>query len=97
MAAGGRQSPLLRMKSEKPRDIVRLESQLADHLTAAPYLKQKLGGKIAIGRDITAVQRVFKGVFNLEPDFRTDGSQFDELLRDGQELRIGELTVNDAL
>lgn len=65
----------------------------ADHLTAAPYLKQKLGGKIAIGRDITAVQRVFKGVFNLEPDFRTDGSQFDELLRDGQELRIGELTA----
>jgi glyoxylase-like metal-dependent hydrolase (beta-lactamase superfamily II) len=63
----------------------------ADHLTAAPYLKRRLGGTIAIGDRITAVQRVFKGVFNLEPEFRADGSQFDTLLTDGQTLRIGEL------
>ena len=49
----------------------------ADHLTAAPYLKGKLGGKTAIGHKITAVQQVFKQVFNLEPEFRVDGSQFD--------------------
>ncbi len=42
----------------------------ADHLTAAPYLKEHLGGQTAIGDHITAVQRVFKGVFNLEPSFK---------------------------
>lgn len=63
----------------------------ADHLTAAPYLKKKLGGKIAIGHQITAVQRVFKGVFNLGPDFREDGSQFDTLLRDEEIFSIGDL------
>jgi glyoxylase-like metal-dependent hydrolase (beta-lactamase superfamily II) len=65
----------------------------ADHLSAAPYLKQKLGGKIGIGDQITRVQKVFKGIFNLEPEFRLDGSQFDELLKDEQEFRIGELTA----
>jgi glyoxylase-like metal-dependent hydrolase (beta-lactamase superfamily II) len=47
----------------------------ADHLSAAPYLKQTLGGKTAIGDHITHVQDVFKGIFNLEPGFKTDGSQ----------------------
>ncbi len=64
----------------------------ADHLTAAPYLKKQLGGKVAIGLRITQVQKVFKGIFNLESDFKVDGSQFDELLEDGQEFKVGELT-----
>jgi len=63
----------------------------ADHLSAAPYLKAKLGGKIAIGHRITAVQQVFKRIFNLEPGFRADGSQFDVLLEDDQAFRIGRL------
>ncbi len=63
----------------------------ADHLSAAPYLKAKLGGKIAIGRDITRVQQVFKGVFNLEPEFKLDGSQFDHLFGDGDTLEVGPL------
>jgi len=65
----------------------------ADHLSAAPYLKQKLGGKIGIGDQITRVQKVFKGIFNLEPEFRLDGSQFDALLKDDEEFRIGALTA----
>lgn len=63
----------------------------ADHLSAAPYLKAKLGGKIAIGRDITQVQQAFKGVFNLEPEFKLDGSQFDHLFGDGDTLTLGPL------
>jgi glyoxylase-like metal-dependent hydrolase (beta-lactamase superfamily II) len=63
----------------------------ADHLTAAPYLKKHLGGKIAIGQHITAVQRVFKDIFNFEMEFRADGSQFDVLLKDGEEFWIGEI------
>ncbi len=65
----------------------------ADHLSAAPYLKQQLGGLIAIGARITQVQTVFKGLFNLEPEFRTDGSQFDRLLTDGESFSVGELTA----
>jgi glyoxylase-like metal-dependent hydrolase (beta-lactamase superfamily II) len=63
----------------------------ADHLSAAPYLKQHLGGQIAIGDQITRVQKVFKGIFNLEPEFKQDGSQFDVLLKDEEAFRIGEL------
>lgn len=64
----------------------------ADHLTAAPYLQQKLGGQIAIGEHIRTVQQVFKGVFNLESAFAVDGSQFDTLFTDGETFRIGDLT-----
>jgi len=63
----------------------------ADHLTAAPYLKSKLGGRIAIGEHIKTVQGVFKTLFNAEPAFATDGSQFDHLFKDGESFRIGEL------
>ena len=63
----------------------------ADHLSAAPYLKKQLGGKIAIGGDIKTVQDVFKRVFHLEPGFRTDGSQFDHLFADGETFAIGNL------
>ena len=65
----------------------------ADHLSAAPYLQQHLGGRIAIGARITGVQKVFKGIFNLEPEFAVDGSQFDVLLRDDQVIGFGALEV----
>lgn len=63
----------------------------ADHLTAAPYLKQELGGRVGIGSQITNVQAVFKGIFNLEPEFRPDGSQFDVLFKDEEDFSIGGL------
>jgi len=63
----------------------------ADHLSAAHYLQGKLGGKIAIGAAVMQVQDVFKGVFNLEPEFRADGHQFDHLLQDGETFAIGAL------
>lgn len=65
----------------------------ADHLSAAQYLKSKIGGLVAIGEPIRAVQSVFKGIFNLGPDFVPDGSQFDRLLADGDTMRCGQLTV----
>ena len=61
----------------------------ADHLSAAPYLQEKLGGKIAIGKDIQHVQQVFGGIFNEGPDLARDGSQFDHLFGDGDRFRIG--------
>ncbi|CAJ0783678.1 putative metallo-hydrolase [Ralstonia condita] len=64
----------------------------ADHLSAAPYLKRHLGGRIAIGQDICRVQGVFKALFNLEPEFRLDGSQFDHLFQDDETFTIGGLT-----
>lgn len=64
----------------------------ADHLSAAPYLKQHLGGQVAIGSRITQVQKVFKGIFNLEPEFKQDGSQFDHLMADNESFAIGSLT-----
>jgi glyoxylase-like metal-dependent hydrolase (beta-lactamase superfamily II) len=63
----------------------------ADHLTAAPYIQEKLGGKIAIGDHITAVQGVFKGVFNLD-DLAVDGSQFDVLIKEGESISFGNLS-----
>lgn len=63
----------------------------ADHLTAAPYLREKVGGKIAIGEHIKTVQATFKKVFNLEPAFATDGSQFDHLFKDGERFSAGGL------
>lgn len=63
----------------------------ADHLSAAPYLRQKLGGKIAIGAAISQVQNVFKTLFNLEPEFSVDGSQFDHLFAPNESFHIGNL------
>lgn len=60
----------------------------ADHLTAAPYLRQKTGAKVAIGEHIRAVQQIFRDVFNA-PDVSTDGREFDRLLRDGDRLALG--------
>jgi glyoxylase-like metal-dependent hydrolase (beta-lactamase superfamily II) len=62
----------------------------ADHLSAAPYLKAQLGGQIGIGDHITQVQKVFKGIFNLEPEFRLDGSQFDRLFAEGDDIPLGD-------
>ncbi len=68
----------------------------ADHLSAAPYLKEKLGGRVAIARDICAVQAVFKKVFNV-PDMDTQGADFDHLLDDGEVLHVGELKLTALL
>jgi glyoxylase-like metal-dependent hydrolase (beta-lactamase superfamily II) len=63
----------------------------ADHLSAAPYLRRELGGKIAIGQSISKVQDVFKRLFNLEPGFAADGSQFDHLFAPDESFMIGNL------
>ena len=62
----------------------------ADHLSAAPYLQEKLGGKLAIGREIVTVQGVFGKIFNEGTQFARDGSQFDRLLDDGDVLDVGD-------
>ena len=63
----------------------------ADHLSAAPYLQERLGGRIAIGSHITTVQDAFGRIFNAGEGFARDGSQFDTLLDDGDEIRLGTL------
>ena len=63
----------------------------ADHLTAAVYLREKLGGKIAIGEHVTLVQSEFRDIFNAEAEFVPDGQQFDHLFRDGERFHIGTL------
>jgi glyoxylase-like metal-dependent hydrolase (beta-lactamase superfamily II) len=65
----------------------------ADHLSAAPYLQERVGGRLAIGAEITTVQRTFGKLFNAGTEFEPDGSQFDRLLSDGDTLTIGELEV----
>ena len=69
----------------------------ADHLSAAHYLRSKVGGRIAIGANIKAVQAAFKKLYNLEPDFPTDGSQFDHLFEDGEKFRIGAVEARAML
>ena len=66
----------------------------ADHLSAAPWLKRALGGRIGIGAGIVDVQRAFAGVFNSGPDFSADGSQFDDLFGDGDSFDLGSLSVD---
>ncbi|MFA7429057.1 MAG: MBL fold metallo-hydrolase [Rhodospirillaceae bacterium] len=63
----------------------------ADHLTAAPYLQSHLGGKTAIGEHISTVQKTFGKLFDAEPGFATDGSQFDDILRDGDTFTVGSI------
>lgn len=63
----------------------------ADHLSAAPYLKDRVGGRIGIGEHIREVQKVFRTLFNMEPGFVADGRQFDHLFADGERFRIGQL------
>ncbi len=69
-----------------------LESHVhADHLSAAPYLQEALGGKIGIGDQITVVQNTFGKIFNEGTQFQRDGSQFDGLFKDGDSLHIGQM------
>ncbi len=63
----------------------------ADHLTAAPYLQEKLGARTGIGAHVGGVQHTFKTIFNAEDEFPTDGSQFDHLFHDGEAFSIGAL------
>ena len=63
----------------------------ADHLSAAPYIRSKVGGRVGIGEHITEVQALFKKLFNVEKTFNTDGSQFDHLFKDGETFVIGGL------
>lgn len=65
----------------------------ADHLSAAPYLQKQLGGQIAIGAHICAVQKTFGALFNAGADFARDGSDFDQLWADGDSFSIGKLSV----
>lgn len=66
----------------------------ADHLSAAPYLAEKLGGKIAIGANIAAVQKVFGKIFNAGTEFEMDGSQFDRTFENGDVFEIGNVDVS---
>ncbi|MEH6544840.1 MAG: MBL fold metallo-hydrolase [Sneathiella sp.] len=65
----------------------------ADHLTAAPYLQQKLGGVIGIGQAVGVVQSEFKKIFNFGPEMDTDGSQFQRLFQDDEKIPMGGLTL----
>ena len=65
----------------------------ADHLSAAPYLQQVLGGKLAIGEQIKTVQQVFGKIFNFGSEFARDGSQFDQLFSDGDKFYLGDIPV----
>lgn len=65
----------------------------ADHLSAAPYIKQRLGGQIAIGEHIRDVQVVFGKLFNEGPEFARDGSQFDRRFADGDTFKIGDIVA----
>ena len=66
----------------------------ADHVSGSQILKQKIpGSKVGIGARIADVQKVFKAVFNLDPNFKTDGSQFDLLLEEGKQLKAGSLVI----
>ncbi len=75
-----------------PKYIIETHAH-ADHLSAAPWIKQKIGGEITIGRSIDKVQKVFSGVFNLEKDFATDGSQFDHLADENKALSLGNIPI----
>lgn len=66
----------------------------ADHLSAAPYLKERLGGKIGIGSNITIVQDTFGKIFNEGTEFQRDGSQFDALFEDGDTFHIGQMRAD---
>jgi len=84
---------IIRYVEEKKLDVQWIiETHVhADHLSAAPYLKDYLGGKIAIGEHVTTVQETFGTIFNAGPEFKRDGSQFDHLFKDGETYKIGNL------
>src|SRR5689334_20691841 len=63
----------------------------ADHLSAAPYIKDRLGGRLGIGEKITVVQDTFGKIFNAGTEFQRDGSQFDRLFKEGDTFRLGSI------
>ncbi|MGH6908268.1 MAG: MBL fold metallo-hydrolase, partial [Aestuariivirga sp.] len=65
----------------------------ADHLSAAPYIQEKLGGKLAIGENIRIVQDTFGKIFNTGTEFQRDGSQFDRLFKDGETFMLGSISA----
>ena len=65
----------------------------ADHLSAAPYIREQVGGTTAIGAQVTAVQSVFKDIFNLT-NLESDGSQFDHLFKDGDTFKVGDIEAH---
>jgi glyoxylase-like metal-dependent hydrolase (beta-lactamase superfamily II) len=65
----------------------------ADHLTAAPYIKDAVGGKIAIGEHVTTVQETFKTIFNCKDEFQPDGTQFDHLFKNEEQYQIGNMSA----
>lgn len=78
--------------SKKLKVVWQIETHAhADHISAAPYLQERLGGKLAVGADIVRVQEVFGKLFNAGTEFERDGSQFDHLFTDGEVFRIGNL------
>ena len=82
----------LREKGLRLRYVLETHAH-ADHLSASQWLKRRFEAKVAIGEHIREVQATFKGVFDLPESFPIDGSQFDELLQDGQVLRAGTLAI----
>lgn len=66
----------------------------ADHVSAAPYLQERLGGTIAIGEHMPEIQKVFGGLFNEGQNFKSDGSQFGKLFKDGERFKIGTLDAD---
>jgi len=66
----------------------------ADHLSAAPYIQDALGGNLGIGKEVVGVQETFGKIFNEGAEFQRDGSQFDRLFEDGDTFNIGQLEVN---
>ncbi len=65
----------------------------ADHISSSQYLRRRLDARVAIGERITEVQKTFQDIFDLGPDFKTDGSQFDRLLKDGEVFNAGSLRI----
>ncbi|KUJ80249.1 MBL fold metallo-hydrolase [Microbulbifer flavimaris] len=91
-STGGAEKIVAFVKAEKLTVEWILETHAhADHLSAAPFIRDQLGGKIAIGDHIRQVQAIFRDVFNLEKQFLVDGSQFDHLFHDGDTFTIGDL------
>lgn len=80
------------VRAQKLEVVWQLETHAhADHLSAAPWLQEQIGGTLGIGADIVHVQEVFGKIFNAGTAFARDGSQFDHLFRDGEDFKLGNL------
>lgn len=91
---GGADAIIAHIKAQGLRLQWLIETHVhADHLSAAPYIQSQLGGRIGIGEHIVTVQETFGKIFNEGTEFQRDGSQFDQLFRDGDSYQIGSLTA----